>query len=77
MIKKITNQKYISLLFWLCWLAYTFTYIGRLNYNASLADILLHENISTAQAGMFSSSAFMTYGIGQLINGFLGDRISP
>lgn len=77
MIKKITNQKYISLLFWLCWLAYTFTYIGRLNYNASLADILLHENISKAQAGMISTSAFMTYGIGQLINGFLGDRVSP
>ena len=77
MTKKITNQKYISLLFWLCWLAYTFTYIGRLNYNASLADILLHENISKAQAGMISTSAFMTYGAGQLINGFAGDRVSP
>lgn len=77
MTRKITNQYYISLLFWLCWVAYTFTYIGRLNYTACMVDMLLHENLSKEQAGMISTSAFVTYGVGQFINGFLGDRMPP
>lgn len=77
MIKKIVDPKYSSLLFWLCWLAYTVTYIGRLNYNASIAEILVVESITKEQAGLISTGAFITYGAGQMINGILGDRISP
>lgn len=66
----------IALLFWLCWLAYFCTYIGRLNYNASIAEILKAEHISKAQAGLISTCSFFTYGIGQLCNGLIGDRVS-
>lgn len=74
--KKITDSKMIALLFWLCWLAYFCTYIGRLNYNASIAEILKAEHISKAQAGLISTCSFFTYGIGQLCNGLIGDRVS-
>ncbi len=74
--KKITDTKMIALLFWLCWLAYFCTYIGRLNYNASIAEILKAEHISKAQAGLISTCSFFTYGIGQLCNGLIGDRVS-
>ncbi len=74
--KKITNPSIVALLFWLCWLAYFCTYIGRLNYNASIAEILQAENISKAQAGLISTCSFFTYGIGQLCNGVIGDRVS-
>ena len=75
--KKITNRRYVQLLFGLCWVAYTVTYIGRLNYNAVLADILINENITKSQAGMISTSAFVTYGAGQIVNGFSGDYMPP
>ncbi len=74
--KKITDARMIALLFWLCWLAYFCTYIGRLNYNASIAEILKAEHISKAQAGLISTCSFFTYGIGQLCNGLIGDRVS-
>lgn len=75
-VRKLQDGKYSSLLFWLCWLAYTMTYIGRLNYNASIAEILVAENITKAQAGLISTGTFITYGVGQLVNGMLGDRVS-
>ncbi|MCI9625176.1 MAG: MFS transporter [Clostridia bacterium] len=74
--KKITNEKMAALLFWLCWLAYFCTYIGRLNYNASITEILRAENITKAQAGFISTCSFFTYGIGQLCNGIVSDRVS-
>lgn len=74
--KKITDSRIAALLFWLCWLAYFCTYIGRLNYNASITEILQAENITKAQAGLISTCSFFTYGIGQLCNGMISDRVS-
>lgn len=65
-----------SLLFWLCWLAYFCTYIGRLNYNASITEILQAEQITKAQAGLISTCSFATYAIGQFCNGSVCDRVS-
>ena len=65
------------MLFLLCWAAYTFTYLGRLNYAACLVSIMGSEGWSKAQAGLIATGFFATYGLGQLVNGCIGDRISP
>lgn len=75
--KKLTDDKMCSLLFWLCWITYFCTYIGRLNYNASITEILQAESITKAQAGFISTCSFFTYGIGQVCNGAICDRVSP
>ncbi|WP_320991637.1 MFS transporter [Hungatella sp.] len=64
-------------LFWLCWIAYFSTYIGRLNYSASLTGIILSEGFSKGQAGMIGTAFFFAYGAGQFVSGFLGDRLAP
>lgn len=66
-----------KLLFWLCWIAYFSTYIGRLNYSASLTGIILSEGFSKGQAGMIGTAFFFAYGAGQFVSGFLGDRLAP
>lgn len=57
------------------WIAYFSTYIGRLNFSASINEIIREQGYSMAQMGTVVTMFFVSYGIGQLINGFLGDRI--
>ena len=64
-------------LFFFCWIAYVFTYLGRLNYSACLVEIVNTEGWSKAQAGLIATGFFTTYGLGQLVNGYIGDRLSP
>ena len=64
-------------LFFLCWIAYVFTYLGRLNYAACLVEIVAEEGWTKGQAGLIATGFFLCYGFGQLINGYVGDRLSP
>lgn len=72
--KKLTEKKQILFFFALCFLAYFSTYLGRLNYAASLAEMIRTAGLSKGQAGLIGTAFFCAYGIGQLISGFLGDR---
>lgn len=74
---KITEKRQIRILFTLCWAAYFSTYIGRLNYSASLNEMIVSEHFSKGEAGMIGTGFFLAYGCGQFISGFLGDRLSP
>ncbi|HIT54241.1 MAG TPA: MFS transporter [Candidatus Fimivicinus intestinavium] len=64
-------------LFQLCWAAYFATYICRLNFSAVMPELSALELFSKSQIASVSSCFFITYGAGQFINGFLGDRIAP
>lgn len=74
--KKLTDQNKIIKLFVLCFLAYFSTYLGRLNYSASLAEIIRMEGFSKGLVGLIGTGFFCTYGLGQLVSGFLGDRLN-
>lgn len=76
-LNKIDSPAYVKKLFCLCWLVYCTSYIGRLNYSAAMT-VMINENVlDSGQAGFISMLYFFAYGIGQLVNGFLGDRLSP
>ncbi|MDF2543660.1 MAG: major facilitator superfamily 1 [Herbinix sp.] len=75
--KKLITDKSIHFFVSICWLAYFSTYLGRLNYSASMNDLVHSGFITKPQAGMIGTGFFFCYGTGQLISGFLGDRISP
>lgn len=64
-------------LFVLCWLAYMATYICRLNFSAVMPSMIADAIFSKAQIANISSCLFITYGIGQFANGFLGDKLNP
>lgn len=61
----------------LCWLAYTTAYLGRLNLSASLVEIIDSFGSTKAAAGLIASFFFFAYGAGQLVNGFLSRRYNP
>ena len=73
MINTLSNKKSDFLIF-LCWAAYTFAYVARLNYNASMVEILSQLGTTKEAAGTVSSFFFFAYGAGQLVNGLLSKR---
>lgn len=75
-MKKLQSKKEMKALFFLCFFAYMITYLGRLNYSASLAEMVLQGVVNKEQAGFIGTMFFAAYGSGQLISGFLGDRLS-
>lgn len=72
--KKLANRRQVVFFFIVCFLAYYSTYLGRLNYAASLAEIIRKEGFSKGQAGLVGTAFFFSYGAGQLVSGFAGDR---
>ena len=72
---KLTKD--MRILFILCWVTYVFTYLGRLDYSACLVEIVNTEGWTKGMAGLIATGFFTTYGIGQVINGYIGDKISP
>lgn len=73
MHSSLSNKKSNFLIF-LCWAAYTAAYVARLNYNASMVEILSQLSITKASAGSVSSFFFFAYGAGQLVNGLLSKK---
>ena len=73
-MKNSLNNKKSGFLIFLCWAAYTCAYVARLNYNASMVEILSQIGTTKEEAGMVSSFFFFAYGAGQLVNGLLSKR---
>lgn len=55
----------------ICWVAYSAAYVGRLNFNALIVPITEAFNMSKTDAGLIGSCFFVAYGCGQLVNAFL------
>lgn len=68
------NNKQSNFLIFICWAAYTAAYVGRLNYNASMVEILAQLGTTKEAAGIVSSFFFFAYGAGQLVNGLLSKK---
>ena len=58
-------------------LVYFFSYAMRLDYSASLVAIVSDLEITNTMASAAVTGSFITYGLGQVICGFVGDKISP
>ena len=72
-VSKVDSRKENKIIF-ICWLAYTAAYIGRLNFNASIVAIISDLGVTKADAGLVSSFFFFAYGAGQLVNGILSKK---
>lgn len=69
-------KKWQTKIFILCWLAYAFAYLGRTNLSIAIPSIENSLQLSSGKLGLLASLFFWSYGIGQLINGYIGDRRS-
>jgi len=76
-MNKLTDKKKINALIFLCAAAYFISYLSRLNYAAVMAEFIAESGLPKATAVLPITAISITYGIGQLISGYLGDRIKP
>ena len=60
-----------------CWATYVVTYLCRVNYSSAMLKLSQEMEISSSQLGTIGSVFFAIYAIGQLFNGWIGDKVSP
>ena len=73
--EKFTSKQ--TLIFVLCLIAYSCAYLNRLHLSIALPSITQSLGIGNDAAGVITMSFFWTYALGQLVSGWLGDRIPP
>ena len=61
----------------LCSLVYFVSYFSRKDFAAVMAGMITTGAISRENAGIIGTMLFAFYGAGQLISGYLGDKIKP
>lgn len=61
----------------LCTIAYFASYFSRKTFAVVMVEMLEKGAIDRGVAGMVGTALFVFYGLGQLISGYLGDKISP
>lgn len=58
-----------------CWLTYFSIYLGRLNFSASMSEMIQAGVWGKAELGSVAAAFYLAYGLGQLPSGILGDRL--
>ena len=61
----------------LCCMVYFMSYVTRLDYAACLTAIVNDLNVTKQLASIAVTGSFITYSVGQIISGILGDIIKP
>ena len=72
---KLSRSTVIFML--LCSAVYFTSYLTRYNFSAVIEAVSAETGTLRESLGLVSTAAFFTYGIGQLISGFIGDRVHP
>ncbi len=76
-MEKIVEKKQINQLAILFALTYMVSYITRINYGAIISEMESDTGFSRSLLSIALTGSFITYGIGQVISGIIGDRVSP
>ena len=76
-VQKLTDPKAVKKLSYLFMFTYMISYITRINYGAIISEMEHATSFSKSMLSMAITGSFITYGIGQIISGVLGDKFSP
>ncbi len=63
------------LIFLLCWIAYSSTYVCRLNFSAVIPELQANHVFTDSRIASVSSVFFICYGLGQFFSGIIGERL--
>lgn len=63
--------------FVICWITYVCAYLCRVNLSSVLPKLGDGLGVDSVQLGLLGSLFFASYAVGQLVNGFVGDRVPP
>ncbi len=70
------SNKNNALLLLMCFLVYAISYIGKRTYSVNIVNVESALQVSKELAGYVSSAFFACYGVGQLANGFLCEKMN-
>lgn len=73
----IKEKKQISFLIFLCSIAYFVSYVTRVNLGAIMVEMTTCNFASSETLALALTISSITYGVGQIISGYLGDRFKP
>jgi OPA family glycerol-3-phosphate transporter-like MFS transporter len=76
MTEDVRLKKWQNRIFSACFIAYTAAYICRVNFSVAIPGLQTEFKFSNTNVGLISSAFFWVYALGQLVNGYLGDRFS-
>jgi len=74
---KLQTKKQINGMIFLFAVTYMVSYITRINYGALIAEMVTATGFSKSLLSMAVTGSFITYGVGQIISGVIGDKFSP
>lgn len=77
MLTKLSGKKQTGIFTLLCCLVYFISYLTRMNYAACLGEIQTALDLPKSLVSLPVTACFISYGFGQLLCGFLGDRFAP
>ena len=71
------DKKQARLIIFLCAAVYMISYITRNSYNAIISEMVTSTGLAKSALSVALTGAFITYGAGQLVSGYLGDKVQP
>lgn len=71
------KSKSSTLIFLICYIAYTWIYVSRLNLSMASPTLTGEKIINTEQLGILNGAFFAVYACGRFFNGRLSDKIAP
>lgn len=77
MNRKLADSKHVWLLALLFGVTYGVSYISRLNYSVVMVEIVSSEGFTKMEASLALTLLFITYGVGQIVSGYLADKYNP
>ena len=76
-LTSMTPKKRFNLFSTLFMVTYMVSYLTRINFGAVIVEMVDATGIARSLLSLAVTGAFFTYGAGQIISGFLGDRFQP
>ena len=73
----MTFDKDAKKLILLCWLSYMINYLARYGLSTSMNEMVSFGIFSISFAGVVGTAFLGAYGLGQFVNGLIGDKIHP
>lgn len=70
-------KKHSSRIFLICYSAYVFIYVARLNLSMAAPSLKDLAILDTAQIGLLGSMFSVVYACGRLLSGIIGDKTAP
>lgn len=75
--RQVCPERLAPHLFFLCICTYIVALFGRMSYSAVMAELITAEGFTKSEAGLVGTALFATYGVCQILSGFLGDKLDP